>query len=170
MGTDDDTDDDSAPKTSGLARGSAPTKSHKNAPGRNRFSGENQPKKRRGRPRGSRNKLTKSMTELLLRAAAEVGDSTQPGRDGKGRVLGYFKVSAILERRTYLALLGRGLPLYLHAQVSHKPILTREEAIAESKQRGLPEGIIDLLEPVEYVLEGPDPYGNDDANDPEAAK
>jgi ParB-like nuclease domain len=40
-------------KTSRLTRGSAPNKSHKNAPGRHRFSSDNQPpKSKRGRPPG----------------------------------------------------------------------------------------------------------------------
>ena len=109
----------SAGKLSGLARGSAPTKSHKNAPGRHRFSKDNQPPKAKvGRPKGSLNKLTKSITELLLRAAAEVGDSTTPGEDGKGGVLGYLKVSAVTERRAFLALLGRALPVQVKATVT----------------------------------------------------
>jgi hypothetical protein len=98
----------SAGKLSGLARGSAPTRSHKNAPGRHRFSKDSQPPKAKvGRPKGSLNKLTKSITELLLRAAAEVGDSITPGEDGKGGVLGFLKVSAVTERRAFLALFGR---------------------------------------------------------------
>jgi hypothetical protein len=86
-----ESDDESVRNRSGLARGSAPTKSHKNAPGRHRFGADNQPPKGKvGRPKGSRNKLTKSVTELLLRAAAEVGDSTEVGKDGKGGALGYL--------------------------------------------------------------------------------
>jgi hypothetical protein len=109
----------SAGNLSGLARGSAPTKSHQNAPGRHRFSKDSQPPKARvGRPKGSRNKLTKSITELLLRAAAEVGDSTTPGEDGKGGVLGYFKASAVAERRAFLALVGRALPVHVNAAVT----------------------------------------------------
>jgi hypothetical protein len=157
------TNEESAADLCGLARGSVPTKSHKNAPGRHRFSQDNQPPKAKvGRPKGARNKLTKSITELLLRAAAEVGDSTEVKRDGAGGVLGYFKVSAVLERRAFLALLGRALPLQVQANVAHNPILTREEAIAELKLHGLPAELIDQLRPIEYVLDGPDPYGGDD--------
>jgi hypothetical protein len=160
----------SVPNLSGLARGSAPTKSHKNAPGRHRFGADNQPPKGKvGRPKGSRNKLTKSVTELLIRAAAEVGDSTEAGKDGKGGALGYLKVSAVTERRAYLALFGRALPLHVDANISHKPILTLEQAEAELKARGLPPGLIEYLRAVDDELgedDEPDPY--DDVVDLEA--
>ncbi len=161
----------SVPNLSGLARGSDPAKSHKDVPGRHQFSAENQPKAKRGRPKGALNKLTKTTQALLFQAATEVGDSDVPGEDGKGGLLGYFKASAVLERKTYIILLGRALPLRVNATtVTHKAILTREEAIAELKLRGLSDQIIDLLQPVEYVLDEPDPYGDDDAIDAEAAK
>jgi len=160
----------SVPNLSGLARGSDPAKSHKNAPGRHQFSAENQPKAKRGRPRGAQNKLTKSLKALLVRAATEVGDSTVPGEDGKGGLLGYLKVSAVKQRRTFMIVLGRALPIQVNATVAHKTILSREEAIAELKQRGLADKIIEMLKPVEYVLDEPDPYGDDDAIDTEAAE
>jgi hypothetical protein len=161
----------SVPNLSGLARGSDPAKSHKDAPGRHQFSAENQPPKAKvGRPKGAQNKLTKSLKALLVRAVTEVGDSIVPGKDGKGGLLGYLKVSAVVERKTVMILLGRALPLQVNATVAHKTILSREEAIAELKLRGLPDEIIEMLQPVEYVLDGPDPYGDDDAIDPEPAK
>jgi hypothetical protein len=159
----------SVPNLSGLARGSDPSKSHKDAPGRHQFSAENQPPKA-GRPKGAQNKLTKSLKALLVRAATEVGDSTVPGEDGKGGLLGYLKVSSVVERKTFMILLGRAVPLQVNATVAHKTILSREEAIAELKLRGLPDEIVEMLQPVEYVLDGPDPYGDDDAIDAEAAK
>jgi hypothetical protein len=152
----------SAGDLSGLARGSAPTKSHKNAPGRHRFSEDNQPPKAKvGRPKGSRNKLTKSITELLLRAAAEVGDSITPGEDGKGGVLGFLKVSAVTERRAYLALIGRALPVQVNARVTPKPTMTLDEVAAELRARGLPPQLIEYLRSVDDELgedDEPDPY------------
>jgi hypothetical protein len=152
----------SAGNLSGLARGSAPTKSHKNAPGRHRFSADNQPPKGKvGRPKGSLNKLTKSVTELFLRAAAEVGDSVTPGEDGKGGVLGFLKVSAVTERRTFLALFGRALPVQVNARVTHKSMMTLDEVAAELKARGLPPQLIEHLRSVDDELgedDEPDPY------------
>jgi hypothetical protein len=90
------TDEESARKPSGLARGSDPAKSHKDAPGRHRFGADNQPPKAKvGRPKGSQNKLTKATRELLVRAATEVGDSIVLGQDGKGGpwVIGRFRPS-----------------------------------------------------------------------------
>ncbi len=136
----------SAGKLSGLARGSAPTKSHKNAPGRHRFSADNQPPKAKvGRPKGSRNKLTKATMELLLRGAAEVGDS----------------ISAVTERRAYLALIGRSLPVQVNAKVTPKPMMTLDEVAAELKARGLPPQLIEYLRSVDDELgedDEPDPY------------
>jgi hypothetical protein len=160
----------SAGKLTGLARGSAPTKSHPKAPGRRVFSKEHQPPKAKvGRPKGARNKLTKSITELLLRAADEVGDSTTPGVDGKGGVLAYFKVSAVAERRAFLVMIGRGLPVHVNATVTHKPAMTLDEAVAELKARGLPAQLIEYFRPVDDELgedDEPDPY--DDPIDPGA--
>jgi hypothetical protein len=160
----------SAGKLTGLARGSAPTKSHPKAPGRHRFSEDNQPPKAKvGRPKGSRNKLTKSITELILRAAAEVGDSTTPGEDGKGGALGFLKVSAVMERRAFLALFGRALPVHISATVTHKPVMTLDEAVAELKARGLPAQLIEYFRPLDGELgedDEPNPY--DDPIDPEA--
>jgi hypothetical protein len=118
------------PNLSGLARGSDPAKSHKDAPGRHQFSAENQPKAKVGRPKGAQNKLTKTMKALFIQAATEVGDSTVEGKDGKGGLLGYLKVSAVAQRKTFMILLGRALPLQVNATVAHKTILSREEAIA----------------------------------------
>jgi hypothetical protein len=81
-----------------------------------------------------------------------------------------LKVSAVLERRAFLALVGRILPLQVQADVSHKPVLTREEAIAALKLHGLPAELIDQLWPIEYALEGPDPYGGDDLIDLKSTK
>jgi hypothetical protein len=119
------------------------------------------PKAKVGRPKGSRNKLTKSTTELLLRAAAEVGDSITPGEDGKGGVLGFLKVSAVTERRAYLALIGRALPVQVNARVTHKPMMTLDEVAAELKARGLPPQLIEYLRSVDDELgedDEPDPY------------
>jgi hypothetical protein len=160
----------SAGNLTGLARGSAPTKSHKNAPGRHRFSKDNQPARgRAGRPKGARNKLTKSTAELLLLAAGEVGDSITPGVDGKGGVLGYLKVSAVTERRAFLALIGRGLPVHVNATVAHKPVMTLDEVVAELKARGLPAQLIEYFRPLDDELgedDEPNPY--DDPIDPQA--
>jgi hypothetical protein len=162
MGATMATDEESGRKLSRLARGSAPTKSHPKAPGRHVFSKEHQPPKSKvGRPKGSRNKLTKTIAELLLLAADEVGDSITPGEDGKGGVLGYFKVSAVTERRAFLAMIGRGLPVHINANVTHKPVMTLDEAVAEMKARGLPPQLIEYLRQVDDELgedDEPDPY------------
>jgi hypothetical protein len=60
-------------------RGSAPNRSHKNAPGGHRFSSDNQPpKSKRGRPKGSTNRYSRDLQEDLWEALERVG------RDGEG--------------------------------------------------------------------------------------
>jgi hypothetical protein len=53
---------------------------------------------RAGRRKGSVNKYTSTLREVILRAAEEVGDSQEVGKDGNGGALAYLKVSAIKER------------------------------------------------------------------------
>jgi hypothetical protein len=80
-----------------LARGSAPTKSHPNAPGRHLFSEKNQPPKgKAGRPKGAQNKLTRELRELIFEAGERLG------RDGKGTdgMLGYLMYRIRFERPT----------------------------------------------------------------------
>jgi hypothetical protein len=66
-------------KPSRFMRGSAPNRSHKNAPGGHRFSSDNQPpKSKRGRPKGSTNRYSRDLQEDLWEALERVG------RDGEG--------------------------------------------------------------------------------------
>jgi ParB-like nuclease domain len=145
-------------ETSRLTRGSAPNRSHKNAPNRHRFSGDNQPpKSKRGRPKGSPNKFSRNLREDLMEATERVG------RDGQGELggVGYLMWLARAEPKSYAMLLRGMLPTELRATVTLKPVLTRDEALAEMRARGLPTEWIENLDKVDQELgpdDDPNPY------------
>jgi hypothetical protein len=66
------------------------------------------------------------------------------------------------ETRTYLALLARVIPYHIIAAEPDRPIMTREEAIAELRERGIPVEMLEVLRKAPVRLdddEDPDPYG-----------
>lgn len=80
------------------------------------------------------------MRDLIMQAAEEVGDSRKVGRDGKNGALGYLKVAAIEERKTFLMIMARILPLKVTAELKQfKRTLSIQEAVAEMKAVGLDE-------------------------------
>jgi hypothetical protein len=102
-----------------------------------------------GRPKGSVNRYTGALKELCLMAAENVGDRTKLGpngeRHGEGGALAYVETSAILERKTFLTVMARFLPITIKSAPPIKKVLTREEALHELKARGLDPRLIDHL-------------------------
>jgi hypothetical protein len=140
-----------------LTRGSAPNKSHKNAPGRHRFGSDNQPpKSKRGRPPGSPNKFGRDLREDLMEATERLG------RDGEGEGgrVGYLMWLGLTEPKSMAMLLRAGMPGEIRATMTLKPVLTRDEALAEMRARGLP------TEWIEHLLRVDDELGPDDEPNP----
>jgi hypothetical protein len=98
---------------------------------------------RAGRRKGSVNEYTPTLRELILRAAEEVGDSQEVGKDGNGGALAYLKVSAIKERKTFLLMMARILPTKIVRQV--KETLSLTEAVAELKASNIDEMLASYL-------------------------
>lgn len=150
-------------KTSRLTRGSAPNRSHKNAPGRHRFSSNNQPAKR-GRPKGSQNTLGLNLRQIILEAGENVGnvgiDKDGNRINGEGGMLGYIEWLARNEPRAYGVLLRANMPAEIRATMVLKPMLTRDEALAEMRARGL------QTEWIEHLLKVNDELGPDDEPNP----
>jgi ParB-like nuclease domain len=143
-------------KPSRLTRGSAPNRSHKNAPGRHRFSSDNQPPKaKRGRPKGSTNRYSRDLQEDLWEALERVG------RDGKGEGgrVGYLMWLAREEPKSCTLLLRGTQPAQIRATMTLKPELTLDEALAEMRARGLRPELIENLLNVDDEL-GPDDEPN----------
>jgi ParB-like nuclease domain len=151
-------------KTSRLTRGSAPNKSHKNAPGRHRFSSDNQPPRaKRGRPKGSPNTLGLSLRQIIIQAGENVGnvgeDKDGNRINGEGGMLGYVEWLARNEPKSYAVLLRGVMPAEIRATMTLRPMLTFEEACAEMRARGLPMELIENLHRLDDEL-GPDDEPN----------
>jgi hypothetical protein len=68
----------------------------------------------------------------------------KPIGTGEEGCKGYLKWLCLHEPRTYAALMARVLPYYVHTELPDA-ILTREETVAELRERGLPIELIDYL-------------------------
>jgi hypothetical protein len=92
-----------------------------------------------GRPKGSVNRYTGALKELFLQAADEVGDCLKVGPngevDGNGGALAFLKVCAVTERKTFLTVMARLLPITIKTAPPLKKVLTREEALHELRER-----------------------------------
>jgi hypothetical protein len=93
------------------------------------FRADNQPEKR-GRPRGSRNKMPRALKEMLVEVAEELGrvdykdwDKLLCGEDDGHK--GYLKFLAIREPKVFAMLICRALPPASRASVRRGPM--REE-------------------------------------------
>jgi hypothetical protein len=96
------------------------------SPNATSFTAENQPKKR-GRPKGSPNKMTPAFKQALVEVAEEVGRVDRKDwekllcGDDDGQK-GYLKFLAIREPRVFGMLLYRALPTPSRATVRRRPL------------------------------------------------
>jgi hypothetical protein len=93
------------------------------------FSADNQPEKR-GRPRGSRNKMPGALKELIAEVAEEVGRVARKDWDkllcgDNDGLKGYLKFLAIREPKVFAMLICRALPPPSRASVRRRPIRER---------------------------------------------
>lgn len=101
------------------------------------------------RKKGTPNRVTVVLKECVLLAAQAVGSDGQ----GSGGLQGYLEVIAMQEPKSFVALLGRIIPMH----VQHKPDedqseqLTREELKQRALERGLPSHIFDAAIPQDIV-------------------
>ena len=79
--------------------------------------------------------------------------------NGEGGMLGYMEWLARNEPRTYGVLLRANIPAEIRATMTLKPMLTRDEALAEMRARGLRTEWIENLYRADDEL-GPDPEPN----------
>jgi hypothetical protein len=106
------------------------------------------------------NKYSRDLREVLLEATERLG------RDGKGEggAVGYFMWLGREDPKSYAMLLRAGMPAEVRATMTLKPALTRDEALAEMRARGLLTEWIENLYKLDDEL-GPDlepsPYDHD---------
>jgi hypothetical protein len=103
---------------------------------------------------------------MIMNNAARAGfmlldDKGKPAATGMDGADGYLLWCAVNEPKTYMALLARVLPYYIVKELPDKTIISRDEAMAQLRERGLPLELIDHLRRAPEVLdadEDPDPY------------
>lgn len=63
----------------------------------------------KGRPKGSKNKVTTLLRDAVVQAAEAVG------QDGKGKegLVGYLKDLAVNEKKAFATLMGRAMPMQI---------------------------------------------------------
>ena len=97
-----------------------------------------------GRPRGSSNRLEADLISAAVRAGFikldENGNRVGSDRDG---CQAYLAWAARYDHKTFVAFMARTLPRY--AKPPGKGIRSREIALAQLRERGLPEDVIDHL-------------------------
>jgi hypothetical protein len=85
-------------------------------------------KRGKGRPMGSVNRYTGALKELFLLAAENVGDRLEIGpngeRHGEGGALAFLETCAITERKTFLTVMARLLPITIKTAPPLKKVLT----------------------------------------------
>ena len=87
-------------------------------------------KRGKGRPMGSVNRYTGALKELFLLAAENVGDRLEIGpngeRHGEGGALAFLETCAITERKTFLTVMARLLPITIKTAPIEKGAHTLE--------------------------------------------
>jgi hypothetical protein len=98
-----------------------------NSGSKTQFRADNQPE-RRGRPRGSRNKMSRAFKEMLIEVTEEVGrvapkdwDKLLCG-DDDGGLKGYLKVLAVRKPKVFGMLICRAFPPPSRASVRRTPM------------------------------------------------
>ncbi len=130
-----------------------------------------------GRPRHSRNRMQVDLAQEILVAAGAVGFLERDEKDkviikrdengeyiftGHGGLQGFLRYCAAFETKTFLALLARTIPYHIIAAEPERPDMTREEAVAMLRERGIPVEMLEYLRQAPVQLdpgEDPDPYG-----------
>jgi hypothetical protein len=117
-----------------------------------------------GRPKGSPNRVKADLAQLIMDAAGEVGfiknnKRGKPTATGLDGCRGYLRWLALHHPQTYAALMARVLPYYVNTDLP-EPILTRDETLAQLKERGLP---IELLQ---HLQRATAPLDSDEDTDP----
>lgn len=116
-----------------------------------RFSKDNQPRGRRGRPKGSPNVYSRDIKEAIIAAANIVGEDGQ-GKDG---LVGYMEDLARNEKAIFGGMLRGVMGTQVTVEQVERPkeYLTTEDILAELKSCGI---IPPELKTLEIVLDTDD--------------
>jgi hypothetical protein len=133
-----------------------------------------------GRPRGSKNKISRTMREALAAAAEELGrtdldkweEVVQKAADHPDPYKRFFMVAAVKEVKTYLAVVARIIPTHVIDTPAQR-YMTVAQAKAELREAGVPESVIKHMptlnrrdvDPDEIVGRRPSPYDDPETDD-----
>jgi hypothetical protein len=89
------------------------------------------------------------LAQMILQAASETGfiaiDKDGKAIPGEGGTLGYLRWCALHEPKTYMGMLTRVLPYHVVEEKPEDRIISRDQAIEELKERGLPIEMLAML-------------------------
>ncbi len=128
-----------------LTRGSQPGR--RRVEGK-RFSTDDQPKRPRGRPKGSPNLITRQVKEAILLGLSELGEDLQ----GKGGLVGFVKRVGRYDLKTAAMLLRAVMPTQVTIEEKQEIVYQSvDQARADLQRAGIPsDDLFKLL-----YLEGP---------------
>ena len=142
MGSQDNTASKKARLAARLTRGSQPGRAR--VKGR-RFGRANQPKRRRGRPPGATNLMTREVREAIIIAFSELGEDLR----GKGGLVGFIKRIGRTDLKTSANLLCATMPRQVTIKEKKEIVYqSADEVRAELKRAGIP---VDSLFQLEYI-------------------
>jgi hypothetical protein len=122
-----------------LTRGSQPARRRMKG---KRFSTDDQPK-RRGRPKGATNLMTRELKEAILGGCSDCGEDGK----GKGGLRGYMKRMAKEDSKTFGMLLRAIMPADVKIEVTEqKSYQSVDEVKAKLSELGIPTDVIYQLE------------------------
>jgi hypothetical protein len=143
------------------------------------FSKEHRAENNHGRPKGSVNKITRTMKDAAVAAAVELGElprkdwakAAKVAHPGEG-MKGFFMNMIIEQPKSFMAVLARIMPLHVIAASDGEKWATREQMQARLREAGMPENLVDFMKPVDVRSLDPsdlayDPYDYPDETDDE---
>jgi hypothetical protein len=129
-----------------------------------------------GRPRGSPNKISRTMKEALISAVETLGSTdldkwseiVKKAQDDPDPYRRFFTIAAVKDLKTFMAVVARIIPTHV-IQPKERRYITEEQARAELKAAGVPESVLGFLPSYdgrqydpEEIVGGRNPYEDDD--------
>jgi hypothetical protein len=117
-----------------------------------------------GRPRGSKNRISRTMRAAVVAAVEKLGatdldkwdEVVEKAEDDPDPVRRFFMIAAVRDLRTFMAVVARMIPTHV-TRAPPKRYKTEEMARAELRAVGIPEDVLNFFRPVDLRKVDPDP-------------